>query len=231
MKRPFIVSFSGMDGSGKTQLVVLMRRFFRRQGITYIYVHSVRDSFANKIAKKIPSFRDLIKPKVIQDGQIKKIKPQKRISPLSLMIREITLFFDALYLHFRLAYIWKNYDVVVFDRYVYDRIIQIAYLRRPKYFNLNSWLINLFPRPNMPLYLHVTPEISMERKREVEFEGQDLNYFQTKYNLFEEGKNLWKLLEIDNSTLTLSESKKKMLALFKKRYFKFKRKNRVNKKF
>lgn len=224
MKGPFLVSFSGMDGSGKTQLVVLLRRFFRRQGITYLTIHSVNDSFANRLAKRVPTFRNLIKPKVVEDVQnSKKTKPNKKISTASCMIRMATLVLDALYLRFRLAFMWGHYDVIILDRYIYDRLIQIAYLRRKKNLNFGNWVLKLFPRPNLPLYLHVMPQDSMERKKEVVAEGQDINYFQTKYNYFEEAKVLWKLLMIDNSTLSLSESKKKMLALLKKRYFRYRR--------
>lgn len=224
MKRPFLVSFSGMDGSGKTQLIVLLRRFFRRQGITYLHVHSVRDSFANRIAKKIPSFKNLIRPKVVEDGSNpRQLKPKKRISPFSLAIRKTTILLDALYLRFRLAYLWKSYDVIIFDRYIYDRMIQIGFLRRNKNIGSESWLVKIFPRPNMPLYLHVAPEQAMERKKEAVLEGQDINYFELKYNLFEKGKLIWKLITIDNSILSLSESKKKMLSIFKKRYFRYKR--------
>jgi len=205
------MSFSGMDGSGKTHLVILLRRFFRRQGISHIYIHSVRDSFANRIAKKVPSYGNPVSP--------------KKISRLSLAVRLVTLFFDALFLRLRLRYWWRSYDVVVFDRYIYDRITQLAYLENRKSVDFHSWLIGLFPRPNLPLYLHITPEQALERKKEVIDEGQDLDYFYRKYRLFEEGKSLWKLFTVDNSSLGVSEAKKKMLSIFKKRYFRYKRTN------
>lgn len=223
MKRPFLVSLSGMDGSGKTQLVVLLRRFFRRQGISYLYIHSVRDSFANRIAKKIPSFKNLIgsKKASFDSGQNSPITPlkTKKISSLSLFIRIITIVLDALYFWIRLNTSWKNHDVIIFDRYIYDRIIQISYLKRKKSVLSFSWLTKLFPRPNMPLLLYITPELAMERKQDAQLEGQELEYFQSKHRLFEDGRELWKLLTIDNSVLSLSESKKKMISIFKKRYY------------
>lgn len=231
MKRPFLVSFSGMDGSGKTHLIILLRRFFRRQGISYLYIHSVRDSFANRIAKKIPSFSNLVRPKIVYDAQEEepilsvdnKLKARKKISSFSLAVRKTILFFDALYLQFRIAYLWKNYDVIIFDRYIYDRITQIAYLGQRDTVDFSSWLVKIFPRPNLPLYLHITPDQAIERKKEVILEGQGLEYFHIKYKLLEEGKLLWKLFAIDNSMLSLSEAKKKMISIFKKRYFKYKR--------
>ena len=226
MKRPFLMSFSGMDGSGKTHLVILLRRFFRRQGISYIYIHSVRDSFANRIAKKIPSYENLVSPKgKAADLATSQIKGTKKLSPISLAVRIVTLFFDALFLRLRLNYWWRSYDVVVFDRYIYDRLVQLGYLQKKKSINSRSWLVSLFPRPNLPLYLHITPEQAMERKKEVVDEGQNLEYFYKKYQLFEEGKSLWKLFTLDNSSLEVSEAKKKMISIFKKRYFRYKRAN------
>jgi thymidylate kinase len=215
MKRPFLMSFSGMDGSGKTHLVILLRRFFRRQGISYIYIHSVRDSFANRIAKKIPSSENLTGP-----------KGQKKVSAFSVAVRKVTLFLDALYLRLRVQYAWRSYDVVVFDRYIYDRLVQLAYLQGKKTLDSGLWLVEMFPRPNLPLYLHITPDQAIERKKEVVDEGQDLDYFYHKYQLFEEGKGLWKLFTIDNSSLGVSEAKKKMTSIFKKRFFRFKKINK-----
>jgi len=223
MKRPFLMSFSGMDGSGKTHLVILLRRFFRRQGVSYIYIHSVRDSFANRIAKKIPSYQNLLAPKKVADSAAQQVKGAKQISRFSLAVRMVTLFFDALFLRWRMRYWWKSYDVVVFDRYIYDRLVHLAYLENKKSVDFGGWLISLFPRPNLPLYLHITPQQAIERKKEVLDEGQNLDYFYRKYQLFEEGKNLWKLFTIDNSTLEVSEAKKKMTSIFKKRFFRYRR--------
>ena len=216
MKRPFLISFSGLDGSGKTQLIVLLRRFLRRQGISYLYIHSVSDSLANRIASRVPFFKKAIAPRVVTQ--------KKLISPLSYAIRMFFLFIDALYLRLRLAYYGSNYSVIIFDRYVYDRLINLAYLRRKKGLIYSDFWVKIFPRPNLPLFLHVTPEDSLMRKREVMEEGQDREYFLLKYGLFEEAKIGWKLVNIDNSVLGLSEAKKKILSLFKKRFYKYIRK-------
>lgn len=213
MKRPFLISFSGLDGSGKTQLIVLLRRFMRRQGIPYLYIHSVSDSLANRIARRIPSFKKAIAPKIVTQKKI--------ISPLSYAIRTFFLFVDALYLRLRLAYYGNNYPVIIFDRYIYDKLINLAYLRRKKRIIYSAFWVKIFPRPNLPLFLHITPEDSFMRKREVAAEGQDREYFLVKYNLFEEAKISWRLLNIDNSVLSLSEAKKKILSLFKKRFYKY----------
>jgi len=226
MKYPFLISFSGLDGSGKTQLIVLLRQFFRRQGISYLYIHSVKDSFGNKIAEKIPFLKSLAKPETAEgvaateSVTVKKVSGEKAISFFSFFVRIIVLILDALYLRLRMLYWGKNYEVVIFDRYAYDKLIHAVYLRGKKHLGPYFWLARTFPRPNVPIYLHITPEQSMERKREVAAEGQDENYFKIKYRLFTEGAILWRFLVIDNSTMSISEAKKKIISVFKKRYYK-----------
>lgn len=213
MKRPFLISFSGLDGSGKTQLIVLLRRFLRRQGISYLYIHSVSDSLANRMAKRIPPFKRAIAPKVTTQ--------KKTISSLSYVIRMLFFVIDGLYLRLRLIYYGNDYSVIIFDRYIYDKLINLAYLRRSKGLIRSTFWIKIFPRPSLPLFLHVTPEDSFARKQEVVTEGQDREYFLAKYALFEEAKTEWKLINIDNSILTLSEAKKKILSFFKKKFYKY----------
>jgi len=215
-----------MDGSGKTQLIILLRRFFRRQGISYLYIHGVRDSLGDRAARRIPFFKNLIKSKspdsetAAGDEPLKNGNEKDKISFLSFLIRIAILVLDALYLRARMLYWEKNYEVIIFDRYVYDKLIHAAYLRGKKHLNPSFWLVRMFPRPNAPIYLHITPEQSMERKKEVVAEGQNEDYFKIKYRLFTEGAILWRLFTIDNSRLSVSEAKKKMISVFKKRYYK-----------
>jgi len=221
MQYPFIISFSGLDGSGKSQLIVLLRRFLRRQGIPYTCIHTVRDSFDNRLAKKYPSLKTLVKiQNAPNSNQVSQGKETKKISWLSLFLRITAIIIYSLHLKIKLSLLRKKFKVIIFDRYIFDKVVNIAYLRSKNRVGLLDLMIKLFPNPNLPLYLYVTPEQSMERKRESILEGQNLDYFQKKYALFERHRESWKLLMIDNSVLSVGEAKKKMLSLFKKRYHK-----------
>ncbi len=216
---PFLISFSGLDGSGKTQLIVLMRRFFKRQGISYTQIHFVNDSLENRIAKK------LLGDKKVADLSEKRNRraEEKKISFLAYWVR---LFFLCLYacnLKIRLFKLRKRYGVVIFDRYIYDRIAQLAYLRRKRDLKFEKRLVRFFPRPNLPFFLHVLPEQSLERKKELREEAQGIEYLKMKYEIFDQERDSWGLLVIDNSVLTVSEAKKKIIALFKKKYLRFKK--------
>jgi dTMP kinase len=221
MQYPFLVSFSGLDGSGKSQLIVLLRRFLRRQGIPYTCIHTVRDSFDNRLAKRYPSLKAFAKTREnMDDISAAPSQEIKRISFLSFCLRALAILIYSLHLRIQLAALKKEFKIIIFDRYVYDKVVNIAYLRPKTSLGLLNFLVKCFPRPNLPLFLHVTPEQSMERKKESILEGQDSDYFQKKYALFERSREAWKLLMIDNSTLSISEAKKKMLSLLKKRYYK-----------
>lgn len=216
---PFLISFSGLDGSGKTQLIVLLRRFFKRQGISYNQIHFVNDSLENRLAKK------LLGDRKVADIAAKRNRSagEKKISFLAYWIR---LFFLCLYacsLKLRLFKLRKRCAVVIFDRYIYDRVAQLAYLRKKKNLKLEKRLVKMFPRPNLPFFLHVLPEQSLERKKELQEESQGVEYLKAKYEIFDQEKDNWGLLVIDNSVLTVSEAKRKIIALFKKKYLRFKK--------
>jgi len=222
---PFIISFSGLDGSGKTQLIVLLRRFFKRQGISYTQIHFVNDSLENRLAKK---FLGKEKVSAISEKRNQVAKARK-ISFWAYTLRLFFLFLYAWMLKIKLSRLKKLYAVVIFDRYIYDRIAQMAYLRRKENLSLEGKLVRLFPRPNLPFFLHVLPEQSLERKKELSDEGQSLKYLQDKYEIFQREKDNWGLINIDNSTLSVSESKRKIIALFKKKYLRFKKQQKKKK--
>ncbi len=223
----FIVTFSGIDGSGKSQYIILLRRFLRRQGISYLYIHSVNDSLTNRLVRKFPKFKNIIGPK--ENEQNKKNladssnRPRKikKISAFSSFIRFFILFLDALYLRLRMISYNKNYQVIIFDRYIYDKLVHIAYLRNKKILPFSYFWLKIFPKANLSFYLQVLPEDALERKPEMKMEGQDIKYLNKKYQLFEEGKMIWKLREIRTSGTSISEAKKKIISLFKKRFFRF----------
>jgi len=222
-KNPFIITFSGIDGSGKSQYIILLRRFLRRQGIPYLYIHSVNDSLTNRLVKKFPAFKEIIGPKEkeLSPSSTKKQPIFKKISVFSSFVRIFILVLDAFYLRMRMFSFGKNYKVIIFDRYIYDKIIHLAYLRDKKNISFSPLLVKLFPKANLAFYLHVLPEDALERKKEMIEEGQDLNYLNKKFILFEEGKIIWKLKEIETSGTSISEAKKKIISLFKKRFFRF----------
>jgi thymidylate kinase len=218
MAYPFLISFSGLDGSGKTQLIILLRQYFRRQGISYLCVHTVQDSFDNRLAKR---FAFLNKMTDGSDQSATESQPRKPIPLFVFFLKLISIFLYAFQLRWRLFRRGLKYKAIIFDRYVYDKLVQNAFLRNKGDLSRASFLIKLYPRPNLPLYLQVAPEVAWERKKESLDPSQNRKYFENKYRLYEQAKDNWKLVAIDNNVLSVSEAKKKILSLFKKRFYRY----------
>ena len=218
-RKPFVVTFSGVDGSGKSQHIILLRRFLRRRGIPSLCLHSVGDSLTNKLAKKIPFGEKLV------GWEKKTVSSQKgnmgKISLFSFVFRYLMLILDALYLRIGITALGKNYPVIIFDRYVFDKLVHLYYLRRQENPNFSPFWINLYPKANLSFYLRVLPEDALARKQEIIKEGQSLDYLSRKINLFEKGRACWKLVTVDTSELSISQGKKRIISIFKKRFLRF----------
>ncbi len=129
-----IISISGLDGSGKTTQVQMLKNYLEQQGKKVFYFHAIEFSIANKInnffkSKKNKSDSNLdkenIKEKVEQDSG----NSVTKTSWLLIQMRKIFLIIDIFRFKKFLKKIKKQgYTHLVTDRYFYDSIINIEYL-------------------------------------------------------------------------------------------------------
>jgi len=213
--KPFLVSFSGIDGSGKTTHVDYLKNYLKRNNISYINYHTINDSLINRILSKRSKKKEV-------SGK----KNYNKIKFINAFLRFAVCLFDVFYIRYKLRFRWRGkYQVVVFDRYFYDRIINTAYLRRLNSVKLFSSIIYLAPKPHFPVYFKADVDELMKRKEEqIKLEGQDREYFESKYQLFEKAVSEWKLFSLENTHMTKEEVKGKILSLFKKRFYRFNKK-------
>lgn len=153
-KRPAIISVSGVDGSGKTT------------GSLFLY-----EEF-KKIGKQVKMIHTGTTPLLRQDANGTKY----RFSPIGYL----SLIKDSAYILFSLL-TNIHYDVVIFDRYIYDSLVKITYKQKRKTINkflllLLTWLI---PKPKLSLLFEVPPKLSHERDR-----NYSLEYHEEKYSLY-----------------------------------------------
>lgn len=186
------ITLSGVDGSGKSTQLELLRNHLVSQGKKVAYFHAVEFSLANKIARCLKG------EKTFEPGKEKAVT---KASWLSLVLREKFLFIDMVRFCFLRAKLRREgYDYLLSDRSFFDSIVNLEYLAKNVHF-LSwpiSWGINFLakytPKGDIRFYFDLTPEIIMSRERLPE---QGIEYLRAKMELFKKRSVQWNLIMID----------------------------------
>lgn len=164
--RPVLVSFSGIDGSGKsTQIERLLSRLREQQ------LKIAQLAFWDDVAV-LPRFRASITHRVLggEQGIGEPGKPVRRNDKNArkwylTLARSPFYLFDAFSLRRAVLRAQaSNPDVIIFDRYIYDQIAHIP----------NNWigrlarrlLLRIAPTPHVAYLLDADPEVATTRKPE-----------------------------------------------------------------
>jgi thymidylate kinase len=168
---PRIVSFSGIDGAGKTTQLIEFETWLRESGVSTTLL-----TFWDDIVV-LPRFREFLSLRAFK-GDSGVGSPEK---PLQRRDKNVTAwpvtamrFFlyaaDALNLHLTVRKLRKsNTDVVIFDRYIYDELANLplqSFLTRAF-----LWLIaEIVPQPDVAYVIDADPVAAFARKPEYPLE-------------------------------------------------------------
>lgn len=181
------ITFSGVDGSGKSTQLALVREKLERENWNVAYFHAVEFSLANKLTRFIKG------ASAFNPGQEKAVT---EASWFACFLRQKFLIIDMLRFRLFLRRLKKeNCDYLLSDRYFYDSIINLEYLSGK---NISSSIINhlLSCRPDIAFYFDISPESIMARENPPE---QGREYLRLKQSLFKQKIQEWGMIVIDAS--------------------------------
>src|SRR5436305_6630387 len=169
-----LVSFSGVDGSGKSTQIENLRAQLEARGLrtrllafwdNVVVGCGVREGFVHKAYGSQRGVGAPGKPVERRDKNVRRW--------YLTLLRYILYFADALHLAWVARARRRDCDVLIFDRYIYDELANLPLASR-----LTRWYVRLItalvPRPNIAYLLDADPDAARERKPEypVEFMRQ-----------------------------------------------------------
>lgn len=175
-----LVTLSGLDGAGKSTLAEALKANLEKNGTPavifhmnkqvglYAYVRNLRDAFLRTLGSRR---RQLNAAHVAGEGSSAKPGRAKaavlEIRRRIIWNKELRRWVDwgdlATFLVYRLYVEKIRGQVLIMDRYFYDRITDIADGRHWRYLR---WFSRMTPVPDVPVFVEVSPEEAFARKGE-----------------------------------------------------------------
>ncbi|MEI7621048.1 MAG: hypothetical protein WCJ51_00775 [Candidatus Moraniibacteriota bacterium] len=201
-----IISISGLDGSGKSTQIELLKKKFETEGKKVFYFHAVAFSIANKkichserISQQDDESKNLSAKSLDYARAGKSSKSVTSANWLQIQLRKVALAIDLIRFQKLLQELRsENYDYLLSDRYFYDNVINILYLAKtiPAPWSLLSCLASFIPRPDFAFFLSADPKKIMQRPRPAE---QGLEYLLAKQRILTQFAQDNNLFEIDGN--------------------------------
>jgi thymidylate kinase len=166
-----LITFSGLDGAGKTTLIEWLRADLERQrrpvtvlhlndhvGI-YAYARALRDRCLGRSAPEGPPRMEPRSPVL---GRLRDMLVWSKILRRLLYLADLAIFCGYRF------YIEKiRRRTLIMDRYFYDTLVDVTTGRSGPWLR---FLERLTPRPDLPVLLEITPEEAFARKGEYTLE-------------------------------------------------------------
>jgi thymidylate kinase len=162
-----IVSFSGIDGAGKSTQISELQAWLRQSGLTSELVTFWDDVVVLCGLREYMSHRAFKGDQGIGSPEKPLVRRDKNVTSLPVTVSRFFFYFgDALSLAFKIRSMKKTgADVVIFDRFIYDELANLPL----KNFITRAfvWLtLKLVPKPDVAYVIDADPVAAIARKPE-----------------------------------------------------------------
>lgn len=153
-RKPITIAFLGIDGSGKSMHSEKIASWLQENGIKCKIIPFHQWLFADKLKKKIGKYVD----KGREESSLEPYAPQKYSLPA--LIKPPMALIDNILMYYLSKWKYRNYDVLIFDRFICATFIKFKALNYPV-----GWAFPLMKliKPKIGIVLDIPVEKSKEK--------------------------------------------------------------------
>ena len=192
-----IISFSGLDGSGKTTLSRLLYARLFQEHIPVTYVHLQNFSLFGKIGRLLDKSFPFLR-KGIEDIEFSKKRSFKKKT--FSFFRKASYLFDVVVFSLYAFFSGKK-RVFICDRYFYDLAVQSMYLEMFDN-KFSDYYLSLIPLPDIAIFLEISPKEALQRSQE-----KNLEFHNVKNSLYHRILKKYSFTHLKNTKLETTQKK------------------------
>ncbi|TSD01465.1 MAG: Thymidylate kinase [Parcubacteria group bacterium Athens0714_25] len=190
-----IITISGLDGSGKSTQIQMLKTYLQSQGKRVFYFHAIEFGIATKLAELKKKYCLICKIKGLCQIQPNMKKSVTKANLIQIQLRKLALKIDQLrFEKLKRELESRDFNYILSDRFFYDSAINIQYLL--KNFDAENLKNYKIEQPFLGIYLAVDPKIIMNRQRKPD---QGVEYLKEKRSLYDAAVKIWDLKTIDGN--------------------------------